>query len=812
MIKRLFKNSIQLLKKHKYKFALVGLVLVIWYYFCLPNPLFSDPVSTALEDRNGELLGARIAADGQWRFPKNDSVPEKFQQAIKAFEDKRFENHFGVDPLAMLRALYLNLKSGSVVSGGSTLTMQTIRLARKGKSRTVFEKFIEVILATRLEFRHSKPEIMALYASNAPFGGNVVGLDAAAWKYYGRNPKELSWSESATLAVLPNAPALIHPGRNRYALKQKRDKLIDKLAALNLLDSTSAYLAKIEKLPARPMPLPNISPHLTDRIQQQQKWEQKKEGKEKSVVKTTLNSDTQKRVNAVMARQYAHLRQNGIYNGGALVIEVATGDVLAYVGNMPTESDEEHGAVDVTKAPRSTGSIIKPLLYANMLQTAELLPDMLVSDVPSSFGGYSPKNYDLEYDGILPASEALSRSLNVPFVQMLSRHGVPRFHDFLKKAGITTLTNAPQHYGLSLILGGAEVSLEDLAGVYSSMARGLGNFQKYNGKYEPDNFRPINYLLAKSKPTLERENYSKLQDKTVISASATWHTFKSMLEVVRPGEEGYWRNFLSSNRVAWKTGTSFGFRDAWAAGCTPKYVVAVWVGNASGEGRQGLTGVTAAAPVLFDIFNTLPRQTEWFEMPYDELKEVSVCRTSGYRASEICPVVDSAWVQLEGLRTKPCPYHKTVFLDKSAEFQVHSDCENPSDMLKVPYFILPPSQEAYYKNKNPNYELLPPYRPDCLASLVEKQMQTMELVYPKFSTRIYVPTNLDGTLSSVVFEVAHRAENTKIYWHLDEQFIGETQEFHQLALNPTEGKHKLVLVDENGERLERGFEVLGKTE
>lgn len=218
---KLFRRFSCFVKKHKFKFGLVVFALLIWYYFCLPNPLFSDPVSTVLEDRNGALLGARIAKDGQWRFPKNDSVPEKFKQAIIAFEDKRFENHVGVDPLALMRAIYLNVKNTSVVSGGSTLTMQTVRLARKGKSRTIFEKFVEVILATRLEFRHSKSKILALYASNAPFGGNVVGLDAAAWKYYGRNPKELSWSESATLAVLPNAPALIHPGRNRYALKKK---------------------------------------------------------------------------------------------------------------------------------------------------------------------------------------------------------------------------------------------------------------------------------------------------------------------------------------------------------------------------------------------------------------------------------------------------------------------------------------------------------------------------------------------------------------------------------------------------------------
>ena len=794
--------------KYRYLITAISFVLLLAYYFCLPNPLFKDPICTVLIDREGDLLGARIATDGQWRFPAQDSVPHKFEKAILTFEDKRFYTHWGVDPLAIARAAYLNIKNQSIVSGGSTLSMQVIRLARKGQSRTFLEKIIEMIMATRLEFSYSKKEILSFYASNAPFGGNVVGLDAAAWKYYGRNAHQLSWAEAATLAVLPNSPALIHPGKNRHRLRTKRNALLDKLAEIGEIDSTTAQLAKLEHLPDRPMPLPNIASHLTERAKQEQQAHSAGIG----VIKTTLSYTIQNRVTSILSRHYQHLKQNGIHNGGALVLEVETGDVLAYVGNMPCDSEEENGAVDVIPAHRSTGSILKPLLYASMIHDGKLLPHTIVPDVPAQYGGYTPKNYDYTYDGAIPVSEALARSLNVPFVNLLSSYGVPKFHHNLQTYGMTTLIYPPTHYGLTLILGGSEASLWDLAGIYASMARVLNNFSHYNGMYNPNAFRPPNYLLKNSTPRLERSDFNQLTNNSKLSAGAIWHTMESMVEVVRPGEEGFWRNFHSSSKIAWKTGTSFGFRDAWAIGCTPEYIVAVWAGNASGEGRPGLTGIVAAAPILFDIFNSLPRNQVWFESPLDELRPIQVCSKSGYRASDICPETDSLWVYEKSLQTKPCPFHQTIHLDATGTYQVHSACENPINMIHQAFFVLPPSQEAYYKSRNPDYRLLPPFRSDCLSSISENKVKNMELIYPKFNTKIYVPINLDETPSSTVFEITHRIPNATVYWHLDGQFIAETKQFHEVAFNPSPGKHHLVLVDEKGERLERSFEILAKKE
>jgi penicillin-binding protein 1C len=251
------------IKSHKILYFCV-LLLLILYYFSLPNNLFPKNYSTVVLDRDGELVGARIANDGQWRFPEDSVIPDKFKQCILQFEDRHFYHHPGFNPASLIRAIVQNLRAGKVVSGGSTLSMQVIRLHRENKRRTVFEKFIEIILATRLELGHSKNQILAIYASHAPFGGNVVGIDAASWRYFGRDPKNLSWAEAALLSVLPNSPAMIHPGKNRQNLLEKRNKLLLKLYNKNIIEQETYKLSLLEPLPLQPLPLPDIAPHLTE--------------------------------------------------------------------------------------------------------------------------------------------------------------------------------------------------------------------------------------------------------------------------------------------------------------------------------------------------------------------------------------------------------------------------------------------------------------------------------------------------------------------------------------------------------------------
>jgi penicillin-binding protein 1C len=764
--------------------VLITLVSLIGYWFCLPDPLFDAEYSTVLEGSGGELLGAKIADDGQWRFPQSPEIPEKFTRAIIEFEDRNFNSHPGVDPIAVGRAIVQNYKAGEVVSGASTLSMQVIRLAKKNPDRTVWEKLKEMIQATRLELSYSKDEILAMYAAHAPFGGNTVGLEAASWRYFGRSPEALSWAESAMLAVLPNSPALIHPGRNRDALRAKRDRLLDRLYSRGVIDSLTLSLSKLEGLPDKPRLLPQVAPHYLA-----QQYLNANKGQR---VSTDIDPGLQQQVNSVVEYHHRQLRANGINNAAVVVLDVRNQQVISYVGN--TQAGKEHDAqVDVIRAPRSTGSILKPLLYMLKLNNGEMLPNTMVPDVPSRFSEYSPENYSRTYSGAVHASEALARSLNVPAVYMLQEFGVPNFHFYLNEFGFSTITQEPDHYGLTLILGGAEATLWDVTSVYGSLAAMLNN-------YDSRETESKNYSL------IDFDESSEQKAGFEINPGALWSTFEAMVDVNRPEDEAYWRRFDGSRRVAWKTGTSYGNRDGWAVGVTPEYVVGVWVGNADGEGRPELTGIRTAGPLLFNVYNLLPA-TSWFNEPIYEMEEIEVCSISGHRKGQYCEIVDTVKVPKTGLKTTFCPYHQLVNVNSDQTRRLNSSCASVSEIEQVSWFVLPPDQEWYYRRSHPEYRSLPPKDLNC----GEEDMAAMKMIYPFKASSIYVPLELDGETGKTVFEVAHRTPSTKIYWHLDDQFLGETRRFHQWALSPEPGKHTLVLVDEHGERLEQRFEVIRRS-
>lgn len=753
------------------------LLFFIWWLVCLPAKLFENPRSTVLLDNQGQLLAAKISDDGQWRFPETDSVPDKFARCILTYEDRDFYTHHGISFTAIARAVRQNMRADGIVSGASTITMQVMRMARAPKPRSYFQKIIETLWALRAEMRYSKKEILRIYASNAPFGGNVVGIDAAAWRYYKKPAYTLSWAESAVLAVLPNAPGLIYPGRNPETLLKKRDALLADLHHRGVIDEETYQLSLLEELPSTPLPLPDNTSHLLNKSLKNNK------GK---LLKTSVHADLQNQVTAILENRLEYLRRNHVENGAVLVADTETGEILAYVGNGKRSDGTEEWANDMITTPRSSGSILKPFLYGALIRAGKFTPRRLVADIPTQYSGFSPSNYDNSYSGAVPAEEALARSLNIPAVRMLKLFGVPNFQHTLEENGFTTLTQAPSHYGLSLILGGAEVTLWDLVNAY----RMIGNILNRYPAKPP--FIPIHYT----------SEYDTLKDFS-IDAGACWATAEAMAMVTRPEEEASWEVFGGKQKIAWKTGTSYGFRDAWAVGITPRYTVGVWIGNASGEGRPGINGLNAAAPVLFDVFNFLP-SAAWFSPPSQELTLVKTCAYSGMRASETCHKTVMSRIPKSCLETAACTYCHWINLDDKDQYRVSSDCYPVKRMHLKSVFELPALQAWYYQKHHPEYQSLPDWMEGCADT---NPGNSIRMIYPRSSSTVFIPRELDGKKEKIVLKAANTRLNALIFWHLNNEYLGMTKSFHQMEIKVPAGTYKLTLVDEQGNSYETSIRV-----
>lgn len=766
------------------KAIIVGLAAVIAVHLWVPRPLFSTSTSLVVNDRNGMMLGAKIAADEQWRFPQTDTITYKFEQCIIGFEDHRFRYHLGIDPISIARAAYHDIRAGRIAEGGSTITMQLARMARGNQERSIVQKIIEAIWAVDIELTYSKDEILRMYASNAPMGGNTIGISAAAWRYFGRNAADLSWAENATLAVLPNSPSLINVGRNREQLKRKRDQLLATLRDRDIIDETEYDLATNEPLPQVPYPIPDTAPHLLAQIGKRHDGE---------IVETTIDYHIQNQTQKTADRYSRIYKSNYIDDIAIIVAEVESGNVVAYVGNSSQTSATSQ--VDNIQSERSTGSLLKPILYAAMMSNGEITPKMLFADTPLNINGFTPQNFSKTFNGAVHADEAVSRSLNVPLVRMLSAYNTGRFMNVLKWLGMTTLHYSEEHYGASIILGGAEGTLWDMTGMYASLSRRLKRYHTNGNMYTIDDIHPLR--LTKSE-----QQKSEQTEETAITASAIWQAYEAMSNLNRPEEEADWQMFSSMKRVAWKTGTSWGARDAWAIGTTARYTVGVWVGNATGEGRAGMTGVGYAAPVMFDVFSYLD-DTAWFDEPLDDMESAVICRESGCIASSICQHTDTTLIPRQSIGTKTCNYCRLVHLSADRKWQVNSTCEPTSKMITESRFVLPAAQEYYYKSHNPNYQSLPPMRGDCNSDARDQ----LAIIYPEHETTVSLPRDFEGKTQQIVMKAVSRNSMATLYWHIDDQYVGKTKGTHEMAAQPKPGDHLLTIVDDNGNRKAITFKV-----
>ena len=747
----------------------------------LPSPLLETDYSLVVKDSKGKNLRVFLNKEGQWCFPpdQNKTIPDKLKKALITYEDACFYWHPGINPVSVLRAAYQNITQGKIVSGASTITMQLAR-AVNNSPRTFYNKIIEMFLALKLEYNFTKDDILKAYLTHAPFGGNIQGYQAAAERYFEKSPDNLSWAEAATLAVLPNAPGLVSPSNNTNALKEKRDKLLKKLFEENIISESTFNLAILEPVISHVYPFEIKAPHLTQIISNNKK--------DKKVVETTLDYEMQSYIEMLADNHARKLHQEGIKNCAAIVAETKSGKIKAYIGSQNYFDRENFGMVNGVIAPRSSGSILKPFLYALSIDEGIILPQTLMTDIPSYFKEFAPSNADQKFNGLVSAKEALIRSLNIPAVRLLNTYGVYSYYSFLKKAGVSTLFRSADDYGLTLIVGGAEVNVLEMAMLY----RGLANGGKFSLPY---------FLKADSISNVEISS-------PLISPAAASLTLDMLREVKRPGVEYYWQQFEGQNPIAWKTGTSYGGKDAWAVGVTPEWTIAVWVGNFDGEGNANLSGAGSAGPLLFSIFNYLPKSPDkkWFEKIEMNFRSATICKETGFLAGPNCDYKEVVDVPIGMRPLRLCPYHKKVFMDKDEKYTVCSLCWE-DDHIEKNILVFPADVVHQLRKRGQIIESSPDHNPECKQAHTISQIK---FIYPLDSTKVILPRDFDGKQQKLVARAAHLKPSKQVFWYLDQTYLGTTNNNHEQAINLSSGWHKLYVVDEDGSEDDVKFYILSK--
>jgi penicillin-binding protein 1C len=541
-------------------------VFAAWVASLGPPPLAqAQQVSISVVDRNGKLLRAYAMADGRWRLPVDarTGVDPGYLKLLLAYEDRRFRSHSGVDPLALGRAALQLVTRGHIVSGGSTITMQLARLMEPRRERSVAAKLRQMVRALELEQQLSKEQILDLYLALAPFGGNLEGVRAASIGYFGKEPKRLSLAEQALLVALPQSPETRRLDRYPETARVARDRVLDRMVEEGVVSADDAAQAKAVAVPRLRKPMPILAPHSADQAVANVK--------DTPVIALTLDSSLQK-----VLESLAHDRALALgpdISIAIVAVDNDSGDVLAHVGSPDYFDERRAGQVDMTRAVRSPGSTLKPFIYGLAFEDGFVHPESLIDDRPIRFGSYAPENFDMTFQGTVPVRKALQLSLNVPAIELLDRVGASRLSSRLKQAGANLVLPKDEVPGLAMGLGGVGVSLQDLVQLYSGVAR-LGST------------KPLREIMWKD----DVREPLRLMDQV-----AAWQVGNVLIGTPPPENAPH-------NRIAFKTGTSYGYRDAWSVGFDGRVTIGVWVGRPDGAPVPGLVGRTAAAPILFDAF------------------------------------------------------------------------------------------------------------------------------------------------------------------------------------------------------------------
>lgn len=861
---------------------IVILFMLANWCFPLPKARLHPPVSQIVLDRNGEWLRAFLADDGMWRFSRQSSAirhqsqeifdkpgetPKQkhpsltdnwkpktdnylLHQAILTSEDKWFYYHYGINPVSIATAFYDNLKAGEVVRGGSTITMQLARLMEP-KARTIPNKLIEMFRALQLEHTYSKSEILTFYFNMLPYGGNIVGTAAASRFYFNKPQHALSLGEAALLAGIPNAPERLRPDRFPENARKAREKVLNRLLARRQISEQQWQEAVQEPIPDKRHPLPFKAPHLSRMLVKQEK------STTHGRIYTTIDAKVQETAVRILreyldAERKPSLRGSHSTSTGAIVVmDTHSRDVLAMVGSHDFFDRSALGQINGTLAPRSPGSALKPFVYALAMEEGLITPETLLFDVPVTYAGYEPVNYDGKYNGYVTARQALARSLNVPAVNLNARLKNVPLHAFLKQAGISTLAPA-QKYGLSMVLGGCEVNLLELTTLYAGLAN-MGEF----GPYQLTKSHQLRDKLAGQAPSftdnrrLKTEDHSKRLLGKETSFIITEMLTNSQLPTNTIRNPEAFERTMNLPKIAWKTGTSYGHRDAWCIGYSPKLTIGVWLGNFDGKGAPMLSGTDAATPILFALFSALTGQDthRWFTKP-EQLKTRQVCALSGAPVSSHCPTYKKD-VYIPGISSVAvCTIHKRIYVDEATGYSLCSHCRGNSYQSPVISYQSqkgfdklgtsltdnlnhPPDSDTRQqrmsgglKLKTGNYKkiveewpadaatwlaengfavsVLPEHNPLCTGTIAGN---APIILSPAEDTIYYIREGvpLENQKIRLVASASNRTQD--LFWFLDGELIFQGRAGDQYWLTPARGKHVLTCVDAEGRSATRPLHI-----
>lgn len=748
-------------------YTAAGLVLGIVVLVLVPFPgaQLHPPASTMLLDRHGRLLRAQLTTDEMWRMPVTiDEVSPYMKQAALAYEDRHFFYHPGINPIAVARAAWANLRAGRIVQGGSTLTMQVARLMDP-KPRTWRSKAEEAFRALQLELRYSKEEILAFYFNLAPYGGNLMGVGAAARFYFGKPPAQLSLGEAALLAALPNDPNRRRPDRHPEASSHARSRVLALLEDQHYISAAHAREAAAEPVPTARQALPFEAPHVAA-------WLGRRMPDAGPVV-SELDGRVQETVEQLLRNHLNPLRARGITQGAVVVIDNQTRGVRALVGAYDFHEQGQEGQVNGAFAPRSPGSTLKPFVYALGLQAGLVSTEQVIEDVPVDYAGYRPVNYDESYRGGVTVREALIQSLNVPAVNMDAALGEGGLYTFLKEAGVTTLNKPRHHYGLTLVLGGGEVTLLELTALYAGLANG-------------GRFAPARFLQA----TPERAGVR------LLDAGTAYLITETLSQVSRPNLPAVWAWSVHAPKIAWKTGTSYGHRDAWSIGYTPRYSVGVWMGNFDGTGTPELVGVDVSAPLLLEVFEALEHEgtQRWFSPPR-AVQTRTVCALSGKGATPHCAATREEDFVPGVAPNRPCDVHRLVMVDAQTGHRLCPHCRTGRSYTETVYEHWPAAMAQWRAAWGYPVDEIPAHWPGCVKVMAG---QAPDIRMPADGSRFKIRAGVPLAYQKIRLEASVTNQTQVVYWFRGKTLIHTGAPGERVFWTPEVGTHRLVCMDDEG--------------